>query len=73
MICGYIIDKILGVRLAVIIFNVLMFTGQLIFAFGAYHNHILVYCYINLIQDDSLLFLKKIGNANRAYYFWVNI
>ena len=42
MINGYIIDKILGCRRAVILFNVLMFTGQFIFAFGAYHDKVVV-------------------------------
>jgi hypothetical protein len=56
MINGYIIDKILGCRLAVIIFNCLMFTGQLIFAFGAYHDQVLVSKSKPIFSDCLIIF-----------------
>jgi dipeptide/tripeptide permease len=39
---GYIIDRILGCRLAIILFTLLMTIGQIIFAFGAYSNEYIV-------------------------------
>jgi dipeptide/tripeptide permease len=59
MISGYVIDKILGCRLAVILFNILMTIGQLIFAFGAYHDKIIVMQIGRVIFGYVFLYAKK--------------
>lgn len=37
---GYLIDRVFGIRIGALVFGSMVFFGQLIFAFGAFNNHI---------------------------------